>query len=261
MSGRHLDERQIEYTSTGCLTRMHSLRCCEFHNRPEGTIRRLEEKAKVLGWSDGSLKEFVNECIAFTLKNGINWRKAESMGYKSLSEYMVAFGIQNPSEDFSGESPTLSRILNAYPNETVTILSDLIDRNQYKVVAPIDGFPYSLQCLQGAIVILKSGHSLNHRQKWNKWYKGWQKAMTKPEAKRLPVECVWAYAENSVLNESLAEAFWSRHVLMNTGVSVKNAYTQATGLPAPTKNQNSAQLRRKRRKKRRNVPFDDEDGE
>ena len=58
--------------------------------------------------------------------------------------------------------------------------------------------------------------------------------MTKPGGKHVSSQTSWSNAMDSVLNESLATAFWSRHVDGKTDVSVKSAYTQATGLPAPT---------------------------
>ena len=197
----------------------------------EDTVKRLKIYADRM--SAQLLLEFVNECIAFTLKHGTDWEEAGKLPeYESLFKRMKDCGFENSGD--GSHIVTFRRILNAYPNETVTILSDLIDRNMHKVVAPIEGLSESLQCLPGAMIIQSSGNCFNHYvELWDKWYSGWILQTTGKSVDKDSIDNdIWYKLNNVKLDDSLAKAFWNKHI--DTKDCVKNTYTQVTGLPAPT---------------------------
>ena len=201
----------------------------------DATIKRLQEKAKEQGMSDNSLRMFINKCIAFTLIESNDCEKALEKGYSLFYKKLTAFGVGRG--DGYNEILTLNRILNAYPNETVTILSDLIDRNLYRKPSPLQsvaevsqevaGLSESLQCLQGAMIIIKSGHSETHKKLWFQWHRHWDNTPLAGDA----AEDIWSIAESSDLNPLIAIAFWAKHV--DPQIDLKNIYTQVTGLTAP----------------------------
>ena len=199
---------------------------------PEDVIKRLKELAKEQRMDDDSLRLFVIKCIDFAFIHGTDWRKAKSLfGYKALYDRMAAFGFHEVGG--GPDAITLPRILNSYPNETVAVLSDLIDRKLHKVVAPISVLNDSLQSLPGAMIIQASGHAETHKKMWDHWFVGYLNRKVVP-GQALVIDRVGSDSGNNGLDESLAKAFWSRHVDGKTDVSVKSAYTQATGFPAPT---------------------------